>query len=218
MYTNTTYKNNDASIGYVRAIHTVPDAPNVDVYANDQLVIKNLAYGKYTEYIPAPEGTYKISIYVAGTKNAAVQGNMLTVKKNNIFTVAAVGTLKNIGLMAISDADETIKSGKAMIRFLHLSPNAPAVDITLPNGAVVFDDVSFKEITPYTEAAPMSYTLQVRVAGTSNVVLTVPNVNLNPNKFYTVYAIGLVGEKPELEALLLVDGEVNKSNNPVPRR
>ena len=207
MYNNTRYTKKEMSMGYVRVIHTVPDAPNVDVYANDELIINNLAYGNYTDYLPIPEGTYKISLYVAGTKDSPVLSNMLTVNKNAILTVAAVGTLSEIGLLAITDASETRKPGKAMIRFLHLSPNAPAVDITLPNGTVIFSNVSFKHITSYLDVAPMNYTLQVRVAGTSNVVLTVPNVNVNADKYYTVYAIGLVGGEPELEALLLLDGE-----------
>ena len=206
MYNNTKYTN-ESSMGYVRVIHTVPDAPNVDIYADDKLIINNLAYGSYTDYLPIPEGTYSISLYVTGTKNSPVLANMLTVNKNSILTVAAVGTLSDIGLLAITDADETRKPGKAMARFLHLSPNAPAVDITLPNGTVIFSNISFKHITSYIDVAPMNYTLQVRVAGTSNVVLTIPNVNLNADKYYTVYAIGLVGENPELDALLLLDGE-----------
>lgn len=207
MYNNTKYTNNELPMGYVRVIHTVPDAPNVDIYVNDKLIINNLAYGSYTDYLPIPEGTYKISLYVAGTKNPPVLSNMLTVNKNSILTVAAVGTLSDIELLAITDVNETRKPGKAMIRFLHLSPNAPAVDITLPDGTVIFSNVSFKHITPYIDVAPMNYTLQVRVAGTSSVVLTIPNVNLVADKYYTVYAIGLAGGKPELEALLLLDGE-----------
>ncbi len=204
---NSMYTQRELKIGYVRIIHTVPDAPNVDIYANDNLIANNLAYGDYTDYLSIPEGTYKISLFVAGTKNSAVLSNMLKVNQNSILTVAAVGTLSDIGLLAIADANETRKPGKAMIRFLHLSPNAPAVDITLPNGTVIFSNVSFKQITPYIDVAPMNYTLQVRVAGTSNVVLTVPNINLVADKYYTVYAIGLVGNKPELEALLLLDGK-----------
>jgi hypothetical protein len=201
------YAQRDMSTGYVRIIHTVPDAPNVDIYANDKLIVNNLAYGDYTDYLSIPEGMYKISIYVAGTMDSAVLSNMLAVNKNSILTVAAVGTLSDIELLAITDVNETRKPGKAMIRFLHLSPNAPAVDITLPNGTVIFSNVSFKHITPYIDVAPMNYTLQVRVAGTSNVVLTVPNVNLAADKYYTVYAIGFAGREPELEALLLLDGE-----------
>ncbi|WOO35864.1 DUF4397 domain-containing protein [Anaerocolumna sp. AGMB13020] len=207
MYNNAKYTNNEMSTGYVRVIHTVPDAPNVDVYADDKLIIRNLAYGNYTDYLSIPEGTYKISLYVAGTRNSPVLANMLTVNKNSILTVAAVGKLSDIGLLAITDSNERRKPGKALIRFLHLSPNAPAVDITLPDGTVVFSNVAFKHITPYIDVPPMNYTLQVRVAGTSNVVLTVPDVNLFADEYYTVYAIGLVGEKPELEALLLMDGK-----------
>jgi hypothetical protein len=77
----------------------------------------------------------------------------------------------------------------------------------LPNGTVIFSNVSFKNVTPYIDVDPMNYTLQVRVAGTSDVVLTVPNVNLAADKYYTVYAIGLAGDEPGLEALLLLDGE-----------
>jgi hypothetical protein len=194
-------------MGYVRVIHTVPDAPNVDVYANDNLIINNLGYGDYTDYLPIPEGTYKVSLYVAGTKNSPVLSNMITVNENSILTVAAAGTLSDIGLLAITDANASKMADKAMIRFLHLSPNAPAVDITLPDGTVIFSNVSFRHITPYIDVSPMNYTLQVRVAGTSNVVLTVPNVNLKADEYYTVYAIGLAGEEPELEALLLLDGK-----------
>ncbi len=207
MHYTMNYDNSEMSVGYLRVMHTVPDAPNVDIYANENLIVSNLAYGDYTDYLTIPVGTYRISVYAAGTKDSPVIENMLTVNKNSILTVAAVGTLSNIGLLAVKDANGKKEPGKAMIRFLHLSPNAPAVDITLPNGTVIFSNVSFKEVTPYIGVDPMNYTLQVRVAGTPNVVLTVPNINLMADKYYTVYAIGLVGEKPELEALLVTDGE-----------
>ncbi len=206
MYNNNNYNQRQMPMGYVRVIHTVPDAPNVDIYANDKLIVSNLAYGKYTDYLTVPKGNYKISLYVAGTKDSPVLSEMLTVNNNSKLTVAAIGNLSDIELRQIMDANEVNKNGKAMIRFLHLSPNAPAVDITLPDGTVIFGNVSFDHITPYIDVMPMNYTLQVRVAGTDNVVLTVPNLNLDADKYYSVYAIGLVGTKPELQALFIQDG------------
>lgn len=199
--------NKNGMMGYVRVIHTVPDAPNVDIYADNKLIVSNLAYSKYTDYLPVPEGRYKISLYVAGTKNTPVLTNMLTVPKNSYLTVAAVGNLSDMEFLEIDDANISQTLGKADIRFLHLSPNAPAVDITLPDGTVIFSNVMFEQITPYIEVEPMNYTLQVRVSGTDDVVLTVPNVNLSADKFYTVYAIGFAGKEPELQALLLIDGK-----------
>ncbi|WP_037372404.1 DUF4397 domain-containing protein [Anaerovorax odorimutans] len=196
-------------IGHFRIFHTVPNAPNVDVYADDKLIIKNLPYSKYTTYAPIYEGIYNISLYETGTKDSPLISNMLTINKDDIITIAAIGTPETIGFLAISDNNMPMNSNMSMVRFAHLSPNAPAVDITLPDGTILFDNISFKELTQYIEVPGSNYTLQVRLAGTPTVALTVPNVNLNPNKRYTVYAIGLAGEMPELEAILTLDGSMN---------
>lgn len=212
MYYNTNYSsnsrmnnNNDGSMSYVRVLHAVPDAPNVDIYANENLIASDLAFGEYTDYIPVPEGTYEVSLYVAGTEDSPVIANMLTLAPNSIVTVAAVDTLDNISFLAITDSNLPIDQEQTMIRFAHLSPDAPAVDITLPDGTVLLGDVSFKQLTPYIEVPPNTYTLEVRVAGTPDVVLTVPDIRLEENMYYSAYAIGLAGDEPELEALLLTD-------------
>ncbi|ERJ12975.1 DUF4397 domain-containing protein [Haloplasma contractile] len=102
---------------------------------------------------------------------------------------------------------EAVQTNRAYVRFVHLSPNAPSVDITLPNGPALFSDVTFEETTEYIEVRPATYTLQVRPArNTNQVVLSVPNVTLEPGKVYTVYAVGLLNEDPALSALYLEDG------------
>ncbi|WP_312045198.1 DUF4397 domain-containing protein [Anaerotignum sp.] len=209
MYANNKYNQKQMQqmpMGYVRVIHTVPGAPNVDVYANDKKIVSNLAYGNYTDYLSVPEGKYKISLYPAGKKDTPILSDMLTVNRDTVMTIAALGNPDDIELSSISDADVMKKPDKAMIRFIHLSPDAPAVDITLPDGTVLFSNIPFEHLTQYIDVMPMNYTLQVRVAGTDNVVLTVPDVKPEANKFYSVYAIGLVGDTPELKALLVQDG------------
>lgn len=199
------YDKNDKSRSYIRILHAVPDAPNVDVYADNMLIAGNLGFGDNTSYLPVNPGMYKVDIYAAGTKNTPVLTNMLEVKENSASTIVAGGTLSNIGLYYVNDANVPFVNNKAMVRFIHFSPNAPAVDITLPDGTVLFSNVSFNHVTPYLAVDPMNYTLQVRLAGTSNVVLTIPNIILDKNQYYTIYAIGLVGEEPTLKALLLQD-------------
>ena len=195
-----------SSMGYVRVLHAVPDGPNVDVYANEKLIANNLAYGNHTTYASLPDGTYKITLYVTGSKDSPILSNMLTVSKTSYSTVAAIDTSSEIEFLRIKDSNGPIERDKSMIKFVHLSPNAPAVDITLQDGTILFNNVEFKQVTSYINVLPDNYTLQVRLAGTPTVVLTVPDVNLQPNKIYTVYAIGLVGGNPSLEALLLMDG------------
>lgn len=189
--------------GTIRVLHAVPDAPNVDIYANDKLIAENLAFGESIPYIEVPVGNYIVSLFVTGTKDSPVISNKLTVGKDDIITVAAVGLLNDIEFMGIYDANVKISNGKVRVRFIHLSPNAPAVDITLPNGAVLFNNIAFGQVTPYVEVDEGEYDLQVRLAGTDTVVLELPDVELEGDQYYSVYAVGLVGQSPELEALFL---------------
>ncbi|WP_349669914.1 DUF4397 domain-containing protein [Lacrimispora sp.] len=201
----TTRPSDEVQVGYVRVMHTVPNAPNVDIYVDDEMIIDNLAYGDFTDYLPVQEGTYKVTLYVAGTQDNPIIANMLPVEPDVMLTVAAVGTPDNISLLSITDAGSDIIPGKAMVRFIHLSPDAPAVDITLQDGTVIFPNVAFKQITSYIAADPMELTLQVRPAGSSDIVLEIPNVPLTQDSLNTIYAVGLLQGDPQLEVLLTMD-------------
>ena len=105
----------------------------------------------------------------------------------------AVNNVTSIEAIVLEDDLTAPASGKAHVRFIHLSPNAPAVDITLTDGTVVFGDYIFKEASAFTPLNAATYNLQVRLAGTSTVVLELPNIALTTGKIYTVFAKGLVG-------------------------
>jgi hypothetical protein len=65
--------------------------------------------------------------------------------------VFAVNNVATIEALVLEDNLTSPASGKAHIRFIHLSPDAPAVDITLTNGTVVFGDYIFqRSISFYT--------------------------------------------------------------------
>jgi ABC-type uncharacterized transport system permease subunit len=83
-------------------------------------------------------------------------------------------------------------AGQAHVRFVHLSSDAPAVDITTKDGTVVFPNVSFKKFTNFLPLNAGSYDLQVRLAGTSTVVLDLNGIRLDNRKIYTVFARGFV--------------------------
>src|SRR6056297_2792314 len=186
--------NNCSKNSYIRVLHASPDAPAVDVYANNNLIAKNLKYSKFTEYISVMPGNYNIKVFPANTKSNPVIDTSLNIPANKIYTVAAIDKLANISLYPIEDPRLHPSRTRAYVRFVHLSPNAPNVDITLPNGYPLFKDVGYKEVTKYIPLRPKTYTIEARPSGSDEVVLYVPNIKLSPNKFYTIYAIGLVGD------------------------
>ncbi|KXG74125.1 DUF4397 domain-containing protein [Thermotalea metallivorans] len=190
---------------YARVLHASPDAPAVDVYISGKLVAQNLTYKNFTPYLPLTPGKYTILVYPAGTKTTPVINTSLDVMPNSNYTVAAVGMLKDIKALIVPDTALPLPPNRGQIKFVHLSPNAPMVDITLADGTILFRNIEYKEISNNLAVAPGRYTIQARIAGTPQIVLTVPNVVIQPNRYYTIYAVGLVNEKPPLQVLIALD-------------
>lgn len=191
---------------YVRILHASPDAPSVDVYANDRPIARRLAYKNFTPYIKLPTGLYTITVFPAGQTTNPIINTQFQVPNRAIYTLAATGRLQSIALQPILEPITPFRPGTSLIRFIHLSPNTPPVDITLPTGQKLFTDIQYKEVSGYIPVNPGTYTLQARPTGTDTVALHVPNVRLLPNRIYSVYAVGLSGERPPLQVLIPLDG------------
>ncbi len=185
----------DEQITYANVLvaHASPDAPGVDLLIDDVKVnTQPLTYPGNTGYLEAESGMRNIKINVAGTSNSVINGN-LDVEADQYYSVFAVDEVAEITALVLVDDLTPPAAGKAHVRFVHLSPDAPAVDIALTGGAVVFPNVAFKGFTAFTPLnAGVAYNLEVRVAGTSTVALVLPPVTLQAGKIYTVFAKGFL--------------------------
>lgn len=190
---------------YIRVLHASPDAPPVDIYIDGKKAIDNLAYGMMAGYVSIEAGERKIEVFPAGSTKNPVISAKVPLDADTFTTIAAVGKLANIEPLVLMDYDTMVPKNSSLIRFVHMSPNAPAVDITLPDGKKLFSNVGFKQVTDYISVNPGNYTLQVRLPGTNTVVLTLPNIKLEGGVPYSVYAIGLAGGMPPLTAVIVED-------------
>jgi LPXTG-motif cell wall-anchored protein len=122
------------------------------------------------------------------------------------YTVVAVGQLANIEPLVLIDNNSAPAAGKAHVRFVHASPDAPAVDIAVANGGpVLFSNVPFKGVGDYLPVDAGTYDLEARIAGADTVALSVPGVMLDEGTVYTIFAMGLAGGEPALTAVPSVD-------------
>lgn len=186
----------------VRAVHAIPDAPEVDVYVNGRKLLSNVSYKATTDFITVPAGTYRVQLFPSGSTETPLLTKSLTVEPGTAYTLVAAGTTLSPDLVLYRD-ELSAPPGSVRLRFIHLSPDAPEVDIAPKGGRVLFPNVGFKEATRYATVAPGTYSLEVRAAGTDNVILTVPNTRLSGGKVYTILVLGLAGGTPGLEAKVL---------------
>lgn len=196
-----------ASKANVLVVHASPDAPGVDLLVDNTVAGTNLTFPNNTGYLSVNGGTRNIKVNVTGTSTTVIQAN-LNLEENKYYSVFAVNQVSAIEPLVFEDNLTAPASGKAHVRFIHLSPNAPAVNITLTDGTVVFNNVPFKGSVNFTPLDAGTYNLQVRDAATNQtVVLELPNITLQAGKIYTVFAKGLLGGTgaQELGAQIIVN-------------
>ena len=175
----------------VMFVHASPDAPAVDIKSGWRTLARNLGFLDNTPYRLLLPGYREIKINVAGTRTTALRARV-KLEPRTIYSVFAVNTVSNLEPLVLVDDLSPPAPGNAHVRFIHLSPDAPAVDVAVQGGPVVFGNKSFKEYTAFTPLPAGTYDLEVRLAGTSTVVLPLPGIGLEAGKIYTVFAKGLV--------------------------
>lgn len=181
----------------VRVIHASPDAPAVDVLVNGGNVpaFTNFSFGQAVGPVAVPGGSYDIDVVpTGGMAPGVISVSGLGLMSGVDYTIAAINTLANIQPLVLID-DNTLDPNAARIRFVHASPNAPAVDITLSDGTILFAGTEFGNAAGegYLSVPGGVYDLQVRLAGTDTVVLDLPGIGVDNNTVYSVFALGLVG-------------------------
>lgn len=177
----------------VRVIHTSYDAPAVDVLVDDAMpaAIPNLAYGGCSGYAELESGFRNIKVVGAGTAGPAVIDVNLTLAANTDYTVLAVDAFSQI--TAISSADSrTPDPTMAKIRFVHASPDAPAIDVkrTSGSGTVVFGNAAFPSIGAYSTMSAGAYALVITETGSATTLAEFQPVTVSSGAVYSLVAYG----------------------------
>ena len=178
--------------GRVMAVHASPDAPAVDLLVDGVVGKSGLTFPNNTGYLGVAAGTRNLKVNVAGSTTTVINAN-LPVTGGTSYTVFAGDVVANIGGIVLTDDLTPPAAGKSHVRFVHLSPDAPAVDVAVQGGPVLFANKAFKQYSAFTPVDAGTYNLEVRLAGTNTVALPLNGVSFEPGKIYTVFAKGLVG-------------------------
>lgn len=185
---NTYYAPPAASVSFFQAS---PDQAAIDLYFNNNKVNWNpITYGNGLYYFNAYTGLRTINIYSSSTDTKLFSDTM-TLKQNNLYSLFLVEPNGQPQIVSLNDTISQPASGQASIRFVDLSPDAPAVDLAL-NDSIKVTNKTFKGFSSF---APITggkiYTIEVRQKGTSTTLASLSNVTLNSGGVYTIVLSGL---------------------------
>lgn len=185
----------------LRVVHASPDAPAVDVLVNDVLTLEDVPFPADSGYLTVAPATYNLKVNAANTSTTVID-EPATLAAGKAYTVLAVDTLADIEALVLED-NRTPVAGKARIRVIHASPDAPNVDVKT-GSTTLLGNVAFKA-SGTIEVDAGSYPIDLAVAGTSTVAYS-ETLTVEAGKVYTVVAVGLAGATPStLDLKVMVD-------------
>ncbi|MEL6820417.1 MAG: DUF4397 domain-containing protein [Calditrichota bacterium] len=180
------------SISKVLVFHASPDAGQVTLVVDGITEFNDsLGFEQNTGYLDLNSGDRNLQFTSAAITPL---NSSINLDRNKNYTLFAANTAANFEPVVVEDDFPAVVSDTttSFVRFAHFSPDAPNVDI-VTGGTVLFSDVAFKEAKQFIEVPSAAYDLEVRVTGTSNVVLNLNGVMLEGTRVYTVVATGEVG-------------------------
>ncbi|MBS7564837.1 DUF4397 domain-containing protein [Mucilaginibacter sp. Bleaf8] len=176
----------------VSVVNASPGSQALDFYldqnkANNQAMI----YGDGIDYIQAYTGKRTATFYLSGTQQK-IKSDTLTLQQNQFYTLYLTNMPAQAEYFLVRDSINRPAAGKATIRLVNVSPNAPAVDLAIKNGAVLATNKSYKSASAFIPVNGNStYTFEIRQAGTNNVLVTLTDVKIKGDAIYTVWLQGL---------------------------
>ena len=193
----------DAESFALKVMHGVTDAPAVDIYADGELLIENLAFGDFQGYIQVPVGDYTLDITQSGSTVSLASFSA---------PLASYGGLSGIvyasGFLQPEDGEPafslvlTTPSGYSVelpadnsaltppqVQIIHNSPY-PTVDIYLDNN-VALEDVTYRTSTGLLEI-PLSTIVGIAPAN-EEIIASFP-FQLTAMQKYVVIASGIAGD------------------------
>ena len=188
----------DQDTSFLRVAHVSPDAPAVDVYLDGERVLNGFQFGEVSDYLALDSGNHSVRITPADENDTTVFSGNVTLEPRSATTLFAAGEVgenatEPFAPILFEDDPFVPAEDEAAVSVAHMSPDAPAVDVTAANGSVVLaDDLSFREASQYETVPAGNYTLEVRPATETNdgPVVATANVSLEGGTAYSAIAIG----------------------------
>jgi hypothetical protein len=165
-----------------------------------------ITFGTILDYSGVYAGKRKY-LFSKNGSSTPVLTDTITFKQNVAYSLCLVNNITSPQILLLTDSISQPLAGNAALRFVNLSPDAPAVDLFIKDGAAFVTNKAFKGFSTFNPIPGKNYSFEIRKTGTTTVLATVNNVTINSGFVYTIYLRGLAAatDLTKLRADLIIN-------------
>ncbi|RAW00131.1 DUF4397 domain-containing protein [Pseudochryseolinea flava] len=166
-----------------------PSAPQVTVTVDEKSFLNApLDYTHFSGYLNFYTGNRHFKF--KNGSNTLVDTTLL-LKNNTTYSVFVINHNENIETVVTTDTANVPNAGKAMVRFMQLSPDVDQIDVAFEGDAEnTFAALDYKEGSVFKEVTARKLKVVMKNADTDDEVLTSGEITLQPGRYYTIISRG----------------------------
>lgn len=196
-------------VSYVALYQASPNSPDLNIILDDKVIDNAFEYTDHTGYLRFFTGTRTLEFGPAGASNIVIDTTM-KFDEAKAYSIFVVDRYQDADLLILNDDTNAPASGKAKVRFLNLSPDAPKLTLREAEASTpMFTGQEFKAPSDFMEVDAKKYNLVVTNDTGDETLLSMPNAVLLEGWSYTILVRGFQsppgGSTSVLSAELIVD-------------
>ncbi|KQM66429.1 hypothetical protein ASE74_08485 [Pedobacter sp. Leaf216] len=193
----------DPTIAYIRVINTSPSLATYNAYFNGNLVsTAALPFGGSASYTSYAAGAYSLKFTTASSSESILTKTLALSAStyNSSYLINKPGALD---VYTIGDDLSLPATDKAYIRFINLSPDAPALDLAKTSATTtLITNKAFKNASGFIAVDAGTYTFDAKETSTGTVKATSASTTFIAGYHYDVICGGLVTPANDTERAL----------------
>ena len=177
---------------YISVVNASPTVSTYDVFLSGARINSAaLPSGGAVPYSQRLAGSYELKFSIAG-RAESVLTKTVSLPQDAYQTFFLVGrTAPFDGFMTTEEVSAT-STTHAYVRFVNVSPDAPALDLAIKGGAAVVTNRAFKTASAFTPVAAGTYIFDIKETSNGTVRTATESVTIGANLYYTVLVKGLL--------------------------
>lgn len=179
-------------VAFLSITNTSPTLATFKIYV-DQTQLNTggpVAFGGSTGYFQVTPGSHSIKFTLASSIESLFTKS-ITLDANTVNSLFLIDRGANMDFLTLKDELGDMSSAKAFVRFINLSPDAPALDLAIKDGAVVIADKAYKSSSSFVEVEAKTYVFEFRNK-TSGAATSLTSTEFKAGKSYTIISTGLI--------------------------
>ena len=180
-------------ISGLSVIHASPTTEKLDFFVENKKANSiDFAYTNKIDYLNLISGSRKLSINKKGIATPVLSETM-TLNPSIGYSLFIIDKFETVKFLMLTDDLVKPAAGKAKVRFVNVSPDAPALNLAIAGKTTdLFTNKSFKEYSSFEAIdAAEKVTFNVKNKETDAVETTIADVKIEDGKIYTIWVKGL---------------------------